>query len=159
MLASVLYKNREVGSNRTSPEIRFLRASCRSSFISKAGQCNTAIDSNFCCANQPVSAIMRRMQRREFFLSSFAAAGLAGVQNPPAAQRKGKLKQSIMSSVFPAGFTMSFEDRCKLLAQIGFAGVDLPTAQQVPILRDHGLAPTIMTGTGTSFQNGLIRKE
>lgn len=54
---------------------------------------------------------------------------------------------------------MSFEDRCKLLASIGYQGYDLTTPQQVPILRDHGLSPTLMTGTGTSFQNGLIRKE
>jgi hydroxypyruvate isomerase len=55
--------------------------------------------------------------------------------------------------------TLSFEERCKVLARIGFKGVDLPTAQQVPILRDNGLAPTMMTGTGTSFTDGLIRKE
>jgi hydroxypyruvate isomerase len=55
--------------------------------------------------------------------------------------------------------TLSFEERCKVLARIGFKGVDLPTAQQVPILRNYGLTPALMTGTGTSFQNGLIRKE
>jgi hydroxypyruvate isomerase len=27
------------------------------------------------------------------------------------------------------------------------------------MLRDHGLTPALMTGTGTSFQDGLIRKE
>ena len=46
-----------------------------------------------------------------------------------------------------------------MLARIGFKGVDLPTAQQVPILKNYGLSPTLMTGSGTSFQNGLIRKE
>jgi hydroxypyruvate isomerase len=64
-----------------------------------------------------------------------------------------------MSSVFPQGFTMSFEDRCKLLASIGYLGYDLPSAQQVPILKDNGLTPAIMTGTGTNFQQGLVRKE
>jgi hydroxypyruvate isomerase len=63
-----------------------------------------------------------------------------------------------MASVW-TGSTISFEERCKILARIGFKGVDLPTAQQVPILRDNGLTPAMMTGTGTSFQNGLIRKE
>src|SRR5437867_3583684 len=99
------------------------------------------------------------MQRREFLLSSFAAANLAAVQGQPTPQRKGRLRQSVMSSVFPQNFTMSFEDRCKALARIGYAGYDLPTAQQVPILRNYGLAPSLMTGTGTSFQEGLIRKE
>jgi hydroxypyruvate isomerase len=46
-----------------------------------------------------------------------------------------------------------------VLERIGFEGVDLVQAAQVPILRDHGLEPTLMTGTGTSFQNGLIRRE
>ena len=64
-----------------------------------------------------------------------------------------------MASVW-TGSTTTFEERCKILARIGFKGVDLPTAQQVPTLTQNGLAPgTLMTGTGTSFQNGLIRKE
>jgi hydroxypyruvate isomerase len=63
-----------------------------------------------------------------------------------------------MGSVW-TGSKASFEERCKILARIGFKGVDLPTAQQVPILMQNGLAPTMMVGTGTSFQNGLIRKE
>ena len=37
--------------------------------------------------------------------------------------------------------------------------VTAPTAEQVPILKQYGLTPTMMTGTGTSFQDGLIRKE
>ncbi len=71
---------------------------------------------------------------------------------------RGHLKQSVMSSVW-TGSTTSFEERCKILARIGFKGVDLPTAAQVPILTQNGLTPGMMTGTGTSFQQGLIRKE
>ena len=63
-----------------------------------------------------------------------------------------------MNSVW-AGTKFSFEERCKILSRIGFQGVDLPTAQQVPILKQYGLTPTLMTGTGTSFADGLIRKE
>ena len=38
--------------------------------------------------------------------------------------------------------------------------MDLPTAQQIPVLKQYGLAPTMMTlQTGTSFTAGLIRKE
>lgn len=99
------------------------------------------------------------MQRREFLLTSFVAAKLAAVQGTPPAPSKGRLKQSVMSSVFPQGFTMPFEQRCKLLASIGYQGYDLASAQQVPILRDNGLTPALMTGSGTSFQEGLIRKE
>ncbi len=87
------------------------------------------------------------------------AAGIAGqlsAQTP--AKSRTRIKQSVMASVW-TGSQLSFEERCKTLARIGFKGVDLPTEQQVPILKDNGLAPAMMTGTGTSFQNGLIRKE
>jgi hydroxypyruvate isomerase len=80
-------------------------------------------------------------------------------QAPATAKPRTKLKQSVMASVWGANNKLSFEDRCKLLAKIGFKAVDLPTAQQVPILKQYGLVPAIMTGTGSSFQQGLIRKE
>jgi hydroxypyruvate isomerase len=114
------------------------------------------------------------MHRRDF-LAGIAAAPLAagslnaspaGAQTAPAAAqgapataaKRVPLKQSVMASVWGTSKT-SFEERCQILAKLGFKGVDLPTAQQVPILRKYGLAPTLMTGTGTSFQDGLIRKE
>ena len=87
---------------------------------------------------------------------STGAAGRLSAQTP--APARTRIRQSVMASVW-TGSTISFEERCKILARIGFKGVDLPSAQQVPILRDNGLAPALMTGTGTSFQNGLIRKE
>jgi hydroxypyruvate isomerase len=68
------------------------------------------------------------------------------------------IRQSVMASVW-TGTKYSFEERCQILSKIGFKGVDLPTAEQVPIMKKYGLTPTMMTGTGTSFQNGLIRKE
>jgi hydroxypyruvate isomerase len=69
-----------------------------------------------------------------------------------------RIKQSVMGSVW-TGSSLPFEERCKILSRIGFKGVDLPTVQQVPILKQNGLAPAMMVGTGTTFQNGLIRKE
>src|SRR5215831_17707614 len=101
------------------------------------------------------------MERRTF-LTGMAAPLMTGVASQLSAQTKaaprGRIKQSVMASVW-TGSSTSFEERCKILARIGFKGVDLPTAQQVPILTQNGLAPAMMTGTGTSFQNGLIRKE
>ena len=111
------------------------------------------------------------MERRTF-LTGLAAAPLAAANQsaatqaapqapatPPAVQRpRTRLQQSVMSSVW-TGMNNSFEERCKILARIGFKGVDLPTPQQAPLLKQYGLAPALMTGTGTSFQNGLIRKE
>ena len=101
------------------------------------------------------------MERRTFLTGVAVplitgAAGTLSAQTPAAP--RGRLKQSVMGSVW-TGSTTPFEERCKILSRIGFKGVDLPSAQQVPILRQNGLTPTMMVGTGTSFQNGLIRKE
>src|SRR5262245_20803401 len=102
------------------------------------------------------------MKRREFMASVAApliAAPFVGAQQTPAGNAKRvKIKQSVMASVW-GNSPLSFDERCRILARIGFKGVDLPTAQQVPILRSNGLTPALMTGSGTSFQNGLIRKE
>jgi hydroxypyruvate isomerase len=54
---------------------------------------------------------------------------------------------------------LSFEQRCETLARIGYRAVDLPTPEQAPLLKKYGLVPAMMTGTGTSFRDGLIRKE
>ena len=72
--------------------------------------------------------------------------------------RRGQLKQSVMPSVW-RGTDFSFEERCEILSLLGFAGMDLPQPSQVPILQDYGLAPAMMTGTGTTFDDGLIRPE
>jgi hydroxypyruvate isomerase len=106
--------------------------------------------------------IVAPMERRTFLAGAAAVPLVSGIAGrlsaqAPAASR-GRLKQSVMASVW-TGSTNSFEERCKILSRIGFKGVDLPTEQQVPILTQNGLKPGMMTGTGTSFQNGLIRKE
>ncbi len=109
------------------------------------------------------------MKRRDF-LAGMAAAPLATAsalgqgsatapQAPAAARQRTRIRQSVMASVWGQGSKLSFEERCKILARIGFKGVDLPTPEQVPILKQYGLAPAMMTGAGTSFQDGLIRKE
>lgn len=93
-------------------------------------------------------------------MAAAPAAAAIGAQAPSAPRpARTKIKQSVMASVW-TGMNNSFEDRCKILARIGFKGVDLPTAQQVPILKQYGLNPALMTAPGgSSFQNGLIRKE
>jgi hydroxypyruvate isomerase len=81
----------------------------------------------------------------------------AAAPQPPARPRT-KIRQSVMSSVW-GNSTLSFEQRCEVLKRLGFAAVDLPTEAQVETLKKYGLSPGMMTGTGTSFQNGMIRKE
>jgi hypothetical protein len=39
-----------------------------------------------------------------------------------------------MASVWGQGSALSFEERCKVLARIGFKGVDLPTPEQAKIM-------------------------
>ena len=82
----------------------------------------------------------------------------AADQNPSPGPARKPIRQSVMGSVW-TGTKLSIEERCQILAKLGFKGMDLPSAQQVPILKKYGLTPTMMTGTGTSFQNGLIRRE
>jgi len=100
--------------------------------------------------------------KRRHFLASMAAAPFVGAafgqqtQTPKPARTK--LKQSVMSSVW-GNSQMSFEERCKTLARIGFKGVDLPSAQQIQIVKDNGLTPALIVASGMSFQQGLIRKE
>ena len=102
----------------------------------------------------PLAAIPRRGES-----SSWAALRLAvdsnarsgQAQPAPAAKARAPIRQSVMASVWGTGSTLSFEERCRTLARIGFKGVDLPTADQVPILKKYGLAPAMMTGTGTSL--------
>jgi hydroxypyruvate isomerase len=72
--------------------------------------------------------------------------------------RQGKLRQSVMFQVW-GDLNLSIEERCEVLAALGFAGMDLPQPNEIPVLEDYGLTPVLMTGTGTSFQDGLIRRE
>ena len=92
--------------------------------------------------------------------------GARGAQAPAAAapaapaRPRTKIQQSVMSSVWGSQNSLPIEEKCKILQRIGFKAMDLPTAAQVPVLKQYGLAPAMMTlQTGTSFQNGLIRKE
>jgi hydroxypyruvate isomerase len=109
------------------------------------------------------------MNRREFLAgvaaTPFAAAATFGQapttaqQGAPAARTRTKIRQSVMASVWGMASKLSFEERCQILAKIGFKAVDLPTPEQIPILKKYGLAPAMMTGAGTTFQDGLVRKE
>ncbi len=103
------------------------------------------------------------MNRRDLMLalgaSSLALAKHAAAQdNPFAGLAQGRLKQSVMPQVW-GNLNLTIQERCRILAQMGFVAMDLPQPGEVPVLRDHGLTPAMMTGTGTTFENGLIRRE
>jgi hydroxypyruvate isomerase len=102
----------------------------------------------------------RKLQRREL-LAILAAAPLLASQAARALEpgiRQGKIKQSVMPSVW-GNLNLSLEERCEVLAALGFAAMDLPQLDQMPVLKKYGLAPGMMVGTGTTFQDGLIRRE
>lgn len=101
-----------------------------------------------------------RLDRRRL-LGILAAAPALASQAARALEpgiRQGRLKQSVMFQVW-GGLNLSIEERCEVLAALGFAGMDLPQPEQIPVLEEYGLIPTMMTGTGTSFADGLIRRE
>lgn len=90
------------------------------------------------------------------FLAPLLQAASSDEPAPPV--REGRLRQSVMQTVW-AGTDFTPRQRCEFLSLLGFAGVDLPRPDELTMLADYGLAPAIMAGTGTNFQNGLIRTE
>jgi hydroxypyruvate isomerase len=105
------------------------------------------------------------MNRRDFLLgtaaplaASFAVAPVLSAAQAPAARPRTRIRQGVMTQVW-TGSKLTFEQRCETLARIGYQSMDLPTADQAMIMKKYGLTPGMMTGTGTSFQNGLIRRE
>ncbi|MGD8325162.1 MAG: TIM barrel protein [Gammaproteobacteria bacterium] len=101
-----------------------------------------------------------RLSRRKLLSILAAAPALAG-QAARALEpgiRQGRLKQSVMFQVW-GDLDLSTEERCEVLAALGFAGMDLPQPNELSILKDYDLTPSMMTGTGTTFEDGLIRRE
>jgi hydroxypyruvate isomerase len=103
-----------------------------------------------------------RLNRRKL-LAVLAAAPALASQAARALEpgiRQGRLKQSVMFQVWGSlGTALDTDEKCQVLAALGFAGMDLPQPGELPILEEYNLTPTMMTGTGTSFADGLIRRE
>jgi len=84
----------------------------------------------------------------------------AAEQASAAPIRQGRLKQSVMSSVWGQGNPLTPKERMEVLSRLGFAGVDLPSREELAILPDYGLVPTLTVANGgATMQNGLVRKE
>ena len=94
------------------------------------------------------------MRRRDFLpvLAVPAAAGQA------AEQRKGRLKQCVTRGVF--GRSMSFEETCRVAAEMGCKGYDLIGPAEWPTLKKFGLMPTMYPpGPGGTIAEACNRKE
>src|SRR3954464_9854673 len=99
------------------------------------------------------------MRRRDFMAGLAAVATLAGAQTEAVARRKNRIKQGAMLPNFnPA---MPFEDMCREAARLGYRGFDAVDSKNWPILRKHGLIPTLAfpTVTPPPFTDGIARKE
>lgn len=112
----------------------------------------------------PKSLAPKSLARRKLLVAAaatpFFASWMQAAEQTAAPIRQGRLRQSVMGSVWGADSPFNIEERCQILAMLGFAGMDLPSAAQLPVLAEYGLTPTLMTGaTGTTFENGLIRRE
>lgn len=106
---------------------------------------------------------MEIIMKRRSLLKALAAtpvlaAQVNAAQSEGMGPRQGRIKQSVMPQVW-TGTDFTLEERCEILSLLGFAGMDLPRADQISVLNDYDLTPTLMTGTGSSFQDGLIRQE
>jgi hydroxypyruvate isomerase len=107
------------------------------------------------------------MKRREVMMALAAApllaAGAARAQTGPAGQaarKPARLKLGVMFQVwgFPTAVITDLEQRFSMLSRLGYAAVDLLTADQVPLARAHQLEPCLMTAPGgTSQAVGAIR--
>jgi hydroxypyruvate isomerase len=90
------------------------------------------------------------MTRRSFLPA--AAASAAAVASPP--QRKGRLKQAATRGCFGKG--KNLEQICKEAAGLGLNGIDLVGPADWPVLKKHGLVPTMAPG-GSSIRDGINR--
>jgi len=100
----------------------------------------------------------RRSLLKALVATPVLAAQVNAAQSEGMGPRQGRIKQSVMPQVW-TGTDFTLEERCEILSLMGFAGMDLPRADQISVLNDYDLTPTLMTGTGSSFQDGLIRQE
>jgi len=94
--------------------------------------------------------------------AALAAVGFGGravaAEEKPAAgpQLKGRIKQAACGGVFPKG--MSFEDKCKLMKELGLYGHDLLGPNEFDTLKKYGLICTMVRG-GVGIGKGFNRKE
>ena len=95
-----------------------------------------------------------RMQRREWILT--AATGVAASAQEAKVVRQGRLKQAVTRGCF--GRNMAFEDMARHAARLGATGFDLIAAPDWPVLKKHGLIPTMAPGAG-SIKEALNRTE
>jgi hydroxypyruvate isomerase len=100
--------------------------------------------------------------RRRSFLATLGGATafsfLAAVPRPSEAEpRKGRIKQCVCLGVF-RGLNLDLDGQCREAARLGAWGVDLVGPNDFPILKKHGLIPTMVPG-GAGIKSGINDKK
>jgi hydroxypyruvate isomerase len=86
-------------------------------------------------------------------LGGMSTLAIAGHAMPQAASRKGRLKQAVCRGVF-RGLDLKPDDMCRDAARLGAWGIDLVGPEEFPVLKKHGLIPTMVPG-GSSIKSGI----
>ncbi len=99
--------------------------------------------------------------RRQFLtlvgsFTAFASLGLTA-STGRAETRKGRLKQAVCRGVFK-GANLDLEGECREAARLGAYGIDLVGAEAFPLLKKHGLIPTMVPG-GSGIKAGINDKK
>ena len=95
--------------------------------------------------------------RRRDFLPALAFSAAAAQTSAPQ-KHSGRLKQCVTRGVFARN--MSIEETCRMAADAGCYGYDLVGPAQWPILKQHGLIPTMYPpGPGGTIPDALNRVE
>lgn len=98
------------------------------------------------------------MTRRTFLPALAAATRIAALgDDEKPSVRKGRLKQGVTNGVFPRG--RSLEENARDAARLGAKGFDLIGPKDWPVLKKHGLIPSMVPGFGGTIPDALNRKE
>lgn len=84
------------------------------------------------------------------------AADAAGVDEPPTAKPKGRIRQSVSRWCYNG--KLSYEDLCKHAARIGYQAIDLIGPDEWGMAKKYGLTASMVPGAG-SISDGLNRRE
>ena len=91
--------------------------------------------------------------------AALAAVGLGGRRaeaEEAKPQLKGRIRQAACGGVFPKG--VSFEEKCKIMKELGLYGHDLLGPTEFDTLKKYGLICTMVRGSA-GIAKGFNRKE
>jgi hydroxypyruvate isomerase len=99
------------------------------------------------------STLRSQLDRRTFVATLTALGGAATLAPALAAERKGRIKQAICPGVF-SGLKLDMDGMCREAARLGAWGIDLVGPDAFPVLKKHGLIPTMAPG-GSGIEHGI----